>query len=73
MKEEVSEFSNSYCYEASLSSQVDVLQMEQKEKEDHIQKLLLDLSQTQMEFKQHQETASKIVMTSAMSYELRLI
>lgn len=63
---DLSQFESSYYYGVRLTSQVDVLETEQKEKENCIQKLLLDLSQTQKEFKQLQETASKTPITEVM-------
>lgn len=63
---DLSQFESSYYYGVRLTSQVDVLEREQKEKENYIQKLLLDLSQTQKEFKQLQETASKTPITVVM-------
>lgn len=62
----LSQFESSYYYGVRLTSQVDVLETEQKEKENYVQKLLLDLSQTQKEFKQLQETASKTPNTVVM-------
>lgn len=43
-----------------------MLETAQKEKENYIQKILLDLSQTQTELKQLQETASKSPITVVM-------
>lgn len=63
---DLSQFESSYYYAVRLTSQVDVLETEQKEKENYIQKLLLDLSQTQKEFKRLQETASKTPITVVM-------
>lgn len=63
---DLSQFESSYYYGVRLTSQVDVLETEQKEKENYIQKLLLDLSQTQKKFKQLQETASKTPITVVM-------
>lgn len=63
---DLSQFESSYYYEVRLTSQVDALETEQKEKENCIQKLLLDLSQTQKEFEQLQETASKTLITVVM-------
>lgn len=58
----------------SLPSQVVVLKMQLKEKENEIQKLLLDLNETQKQCKQLQEAASKMMIKSAMicSYLYRL-
>lgn len=63
---DLSQFESSCYYGVRLTSQVDVLETEQKEKENYIQKVLLDLSQTQKEFKQLQETASKTPITVVM-------
>lgn len=63
---DLSQFESSYYYAVRLTSQVDVLETEQKEKENYIQKLLLDLSQTQKEFKRLQETASKTPIAVVM-------
>lgn len=58
----------------SLPSQVVVLKMQLKEKENEIQKLLLDLNETQKQCKQLQEAASKMMIKLAMicSYLYRL-
>lgn len=52
----------------SLPSQVVVLKMELKEKENEIQKLLLDFNETQKQCKQLQEASSKIMIKSTMRY-----
>lgn len=57
--------SSNYC-RVRLFSQVDVLKTYKEEKENYIQKLLLDLSQTQKEFTQLQNTASKALITSVV-------
>ncbi|XP_075881103.1 synaptonemal complex protein 1 isoform X2 [Nelusetta ayraudi] len=63
VKEEFLQLENlkeKYCQKFTMAEKkVDVLEREQKEKENYIQKLLLDLSQTQKEFKQLQETAKE--------------
>lgn len=58
----------------TLPSQVAVLKMQLKEKENEIQKLLLDFNETQKQRKQLQEAASKMMIKSMRcSYLYRLL
>lgn len=50
----------------SLPSQVVVLKMQLKEKENEIQKLLLDLNEIQKQCKQLQDAAGKMMIKSTM-------